>query len=82
MAERTIVYKCSRCDCQPGRDALTVKRIQFREMGVGGKVTMTRVVAWLCGACLAIDPDFSIPAYESAPGTDAKKSTPVMEVDA
>lgn len=82
MAERKITYKCSRCDKASGRDALIVKRVQFREMGAGGKVRMTRVTAWLCESCLDADPDHAIPAYESAPGTDAKRTVVADEVDA
>lgn len=73
MTERKINYACTVCNEPKDRDALIVKRIQFREMGVGGKVIKTRVIAWLCTICLSADPDNDIPAYETAPGTDAKK---------
>lgn len=79
MGKQPIVYKCSMCGEVRSRDQLVAKRVQYKEMGMEGKVLTTRVVAWLCtvlhsgGApCLELDEHFNIPAYTSAPGTAAK----------
>jgi hypothetical protein len=68
-----IKYKCSGCGKDKAKDDLVVKRVQFREMGMNGKVTSTRTVAWLCPPCLAKDPDTGRDAYMDAPGTSAKR---------
>lgn len=70
-----VKYTCD--ECGPGtlyqKEQLTVKRVQYRDMGQNGKVIKTRGTAWLCPEHLAADPDFNRPAYDAAPGTSAKR---------
>jgi hypothetical protein len=58
-------YKCTRCGKKPGggtdteaRDLLTVKKVSFNEMGVGGRTYKSRTVDWLCPECVRTDPDY------------------------
>ena len=67
-SHRKITYNCTECGKACGRDALHVKRAQFKEMGVHGRVIMTRVVKWLCFDCMTKDPDCSRPPLAAAPG--------------
>lgn len=60
-------YTCTRCGASPGRDLLTVKKVHFLEIGVGGKTRKTRTVDWLCPLCTSRDPDWKREAYD-APG--------------
>ena len=74
MSATPIAYRCAKCGEDTLRDNLVVKRVQFREMGQGGKVLITRTLLWLCrDKCLVEDPDWSRPAFIAAPGTDAKR---------
>lgn len=70
-----MTYTCK--ECGPTRiyskEELTVKRVQFRVMGQGGRVLKTRVIAWLCHDHRDADPDFHRASYEDAPGTAAKR---------
>jgi hypothetical protein len=69
-----IRYECSVCKRSLPRGDLVVKRVQFREMGVSGKLILTRVVGWLCrDFCLQQDEVFQMPSYDRAPGTLAKR---------
>lgn len=49
------------------RELLTVKKIQFLEMGVKGKTLKTRTAGWLCPSCVAKDVHWMLEAYD-APG--------------
>ena len=69
------VYECTKCGLETERDLLTVKKIAFLEMGVGGRTIKTRVVAWLCPRCVASDPDFLLEKFK-APGS---KRVPVRD---
>lgn len=79
MGKQPLTYKCDACGEVRSRDQLVAKRVQFKEMGMEGKVLTTRVVAWLCTvpqnpilSCLERDDHYAIPAYTAAPGTAAK----------
>lgn len=65
-SNRTIIYRCTRCGAEPGRDNLTIKQAQFKTMD--GKIKKTRVSDWLCPKCLAADPDENLPARSKSPG--------------
>lgn len=60
-------YRCTRCKKKTARDLLTVKKIQFLEMGVKGKTLKTRTADWLCPACIVQDEHWKKEAYD-APG--------------
>lgn len=75
-----VKYACSSCKEERERDDLIVKRVQYKEMGVSGRLLITRTVAWLClikGAdgrsCLERDEHYHREKYADAPGTIAKK---------
>ena len=73
---RNIVYKCSRCGREVGKDNLKVKQARFKEMGNGGAVVASRVSAWLCvipqpdgsPSCLHSDEDWQRPLWATSPG--------------
>lgn len=75
-SRRSIQYTCSSCGREVGRGNLKTKRVQFKEMGVGGQTVLTRTVAWLCiipaddggPSCLEADPDWSRKAFVDSPG--------------
>lgn len=67
-SNRNIEYKCTACGKEVERDALHVKRVQFREMGQHGRVIVTRVLKWLCHECMTTDPDFQRPPLSASPG--------------
>lgn len=76
-------YKCTTCNESPGRDLLTVKRVQFTHMGKGSKTMRSRVVAWKCPLCVSKDPDWNRPAYDGirvAP-VESRVLTPVDSSD-
>lgn len=59
-------YRCTRCGTKPGggtdveaRELLTVKKVSFNEMGIGGRTLRSRVVDWLCPECVRSDPDYN-----------------------
>jgi rubredoxin len=56
---RQYDYNCTNCGEVTARDKLTVKRITFLEMGAGARTKQSRVIAWLCPACLIDDEDFN-----------------------
>lgn len=59
------VYECSNCTSSPGRELLTVKKVMFVEMGVGGRTLRSRVTGWLCPECVARDPDYKREAFQA-----------------
>ena len=67
-SNRNIEYKCDYCGRPTSRSALKVKRTQFKEMGEGGAVLVTRTIAWLCLSCMEADPDYNRPAFSASPG--------------
>lgn len=80
MAKQPIIYKCDGCGEIRPRDELVVKRVQFKNMGMDGKLLATRVVGWLCTvvgvdgkSCLTRDEHYGRVPYVEAPGTAAKK---------
>lgn len=56
-------YFCGDCGKECKRDLLTVKRVVFLEMGMGGRILKSRVKVWLCPQCLTTDPDWHQPAF-------------------
>lgn len=52
-------YVCTQCGNPTKRDDLTVKRVQFVELGAGAKTKRSRVTHWLCVTCLAEDFDWN-----------------------
>jgi predicted RNA-binding Zn-ribbon protein involved in translation (DUF1610 family) len=60
----TRTYACTNCGAEvPDRDKLTVKKASFHNMGAKARTIRSRVVHWLCPACLKADPDWNRPAY-------------------
>lgn len=51
-------YGCTQCGRSCAREILTVKRVQFVEMGEGASTKKSRVLEWLCPSCLSQDLDF------------------------
>ena len=73
-ARREIRYDCTLCGKKQKRDDLTVKRSVFMTIGKRPYVLRSRTVAWLCPACLAVDPGWLSEAYHDAPGmSDVEK---------
>lgn len=58
-------YKCSKCGKSEKRELLTAKKVQFLELGIKPRVLKSRLIDWLCPACVAKDPDWKRPAYDS-----------------
>lgn len=59
-----FTYKCTNCNARTSRDNLTVKKAVFLRMGEGGATIKSRVVQWLCKACLLSDEDFNRPTLQ------------------
>jgi hypothetical protein len=59
-------YECTGCHKEKDRGDLTVKKVGFFEMGVGGRALRSRVAGHLCPNCLIADEDFQRPAFEAA----------------
>ena len=72
----TPEYKCTRCERELPKVDLVVKRVEFREIGKGGRTIKSRAVAWLCNvpqpdggySCVELDTDWNRPQYSTAPG--------------
>lgn len=57
-------YACTRCGAAvDDRDKLTVKKVEFRAMGSGGRTFKSRVLGWLCPTCLKGDGDWNREPY-------------------
>lgn len=74
-SNRKISYSCTKCGREVGKDNLKVKRVQFKEMGVHGRIEKSRVVAWLCivpngknPSCLDQDEAWATRPLASSPG--------------
>ena len=52
-------YICTHCGNPTQRDLLTVKKIVFLEMGLGGRTVRSRVNGWLCPSCVAGDSEWN-----------------------
>lgn len=59
------------------RELLTVKKVNFLEIGVNGKTVRTRTDSWLCPACLVRDEHWNKPRYD-APGMRNAGESPVL----
>lgn len=59
--------RCSSCDKITSPELMVVKTVMFTERKNRKKIVKSRVVAWLCEACCAADPDFTAEPY-SGPG--------------
>jgi len=57
-------YRCTRCHQSTPREELSVKRVQFVEMGEGAQTLRSKVVAWLCSSCVTVDVDWIRPRFE------------------
>lgn len=72
-------YKCTICGAAPGlsetesRDLLTVKKVSFLEMGLGGRTLRSRVVGWLCPRCVKADPDYQREPFAVPGDTPAQR---------
>lgn len=58
-----IVYACTKCSKPTDRDLLTVKKVNYHEMGAGGRTIRSRVVGWLCPSCVAGDDEWNMPKF-------------------
>lgn len=75
-SNRKIVYACTVCGREVGRDNLRTKRVIFRDMGVHGQTVRSRLVAWLCiipqedgsPSCLHSDEQWNLPKWATTPG--------------
>lgn len=56
-----IDYKCSVCGKNTDRDLLTVKKVQFLEIGEKPSTLKSRTESWLCPDCVGKDPAWNIP---------------------
>lgn len=52
-------YSCTRCGAPCDRELLTVFKVSFNEMGMGGRVLKSRVSDWLCPKCVKEDPHWN-----------------------
>lgn len=56
---REYDYHCTKCGLRPGRnndeskELLTAVVVVFKNIGYAGRTLRSRVVDWLCAACLA-----------------------------
>lgn len=71
--------RCSCCGAITSPELLTVKRVQFMPRTRTTKVIRSRSVAWLCGGCLAKDPDWNREAYKGSPGMTSPALNRVRE---
>lgn len=71
-------YRCTVCKTKTPRELLTVKKIQFLEMGVKGKTLKTRTAEWLCPSCVAKDEHWRKEAYD-APGLRDDSEHPTLQ---
>lgn len=67
-------YRCSGCGNITSPELLTGKKVVFYVLKTPKKTVKSVTIAWLCEACVAIDPDFVRPAY-SGPGN----TSPALE---
>ena len=67
-SNRNIEYKCGVCGMSHPRETLLAKRVQFVEMGRGGRVLRSRVTQWVGPCCLEKDADFTRPELAASPG--------------
>jgi hypothetical protein len=81
-SNRNIVYKCTRCGREVGRNNLVAKRAVFREMGVHGRTVKSTTTDWLCiirqphggQSCRDQDTDWQAPKWINSPGlADTRK---------
>lgn len=61
-------YICSNCHQEIDRELLTVVKVSFNEMGVGGRTLRSRVIAWLCPKCLKENPHWNRVPFQDTPG--------------
>lgn len=59
---------CTNCGQITSPELLTIKRVQFAARSQPAKIVKSRTVLWLCEKCLALDPEWNLPAYKGAPG--------------
>lgn len=71
-------YTCTNEECRKptAREDLTVKKVVFLEMGVGGATKRSRVVGWLCPSCTVKDDAWTMEAFR-APGNKPAVMRPV-----
>ncbi len=58
-------YKCSDCGKIESRDLLTAKKVTIQEIGVRPKILRSRIIGWMCPACVAGDADWKREPYAS-----------------
>jgi hypothetical protein len=75
-------YACGRCKKPTPRELLTVKKIEFRGMGVGAKTLRTRVDSWLCPECVVEDPHWNKDPYVAATVAPVSVSHGLTPIDA
>lgn len=71
-------YECGNCGAETERERLTVKKVEFREMGSRAKTVKSRVVAWLCPACLVKDPVWNMEPFSESPNVPVAPVAPVQ----
>lgn len=76
---RTQKYVCTSCGRDTPRERLLAKKVQFVEMGVGGRNQKSRVIAWLCPDCVAKDVDWNREKFK-APGHTPQADLPTEAV--
>jgi len=74
-------YVCTRCGATvDDRDKLTVKKVEFRAMGSGGRTFRSRVIGWLCPDCLRADGDWNREPYTDPAEAEASVTTGQLTV--
>jgi len=83
-ANRPIDYSCSECRRKVGREHLMAVRVQFKEMGVHGRIVKTRTTEWLCTipqengdqSCLDSNPAWQADRMAESPGFKGTRIAP------
>lgn len=78
--KRDIKYKCSVCGAEkkrePGKhvEGLTIKRVQFAQIGYKGRLLRSRTIGWLCDPCRESDEDWNRTRLDTPGFADAHRN--------
>jgi hypothetical protein len=67
-SRRQYDLSCDKCKQQFPRAKLFVRRVQFVQLGMNGKVMRSRTTDWLCESCMGEHPDYNRTAHRDSPG--------------
>jgi hypothetical protein len=67
-SNRDIQYICDVCGKNVGKEKLCSKQVVFRRVGRGGRIIRSRIVQWVCDACVVKDPHYTQEKLTASPG--------------